>query len=94
MDETQTTSMNEGLKINLNATIEVELTKEGLAAYSAYKKAYKQLLRKTGIDYDLLDLPDNIWRGQLWEAINIFGPKIGMGQPVPFVDNVFTLIEN
>lgn len=85
--------MDEEIKINLNAIIEVELTKEGLSAYQAYKNVYKETLQRAGIDHEVLDLPDNVWRGHLWEAISIFGSSIGIGQPVPFVDNVFTLVE-
>ncbi len=85
--------MADGIKINLNAIIEVELTPVGLAAYQAYKDECNNLLKEAGSTYAAPEISGSTWRGHLWEAITIFGDVIGFGMPVPFVDNEFTVVK-
>ena len=81
------------MKINLNVMIEAELTPVGLAAYQAHKDECNSMLKAAGSTYAAPEITSPMWRGQLWEAITIFGDVIGFGMPVPFADNTFTLVD-
>ncbi len=79
--------MAETVHVNMNDTIEVTLTAEGLAVFRANERREADVCALAGVTTDPHHMPDHVWRGTMWEAFEIFGAHISMGSPVPFDKN-------
>ena len=77
--------MKKGTAINLNRTVKVFLTKEGINIIYDYYKTTKIETKIQMPNYSITML--------LWELINIFAESLYMGCNIPFVDNQIILIE-
>lgn len=69
-----------GISVNVNARVEVTLSESGLRRINDY---YDSLfppgssIRK----FARLRQVEKLWRGQLWELMDIWGPEMYMGNP-------------
>jgi hypothetical protein len=79
------------LEININEGVSVQLTEQGLTIYVAY---LRQLAIAAGLSWDAVrsapnpDTDDGWYHFEFWRLMQIFGPRIAMGRPVSFVNNV------
>ncbi len=62
--------------INLNVAVEATLTDHGLDVFRRHEKKWGDIVPGR---FNPVELPGNVWRGQLWEAFQIFGPDTYMG---------------
>jgi hypothetical protein len=68
--------------MNINDKVKVQLTPFGA---DIWNKQYDSL--KIPADYIPTKVkPLDYIETQLWDAMNVFGPHIGLGKDVPFVD--------
>lgn len=70
------------IKFNINDNVYVKLTNEGKRAYQEYRSKYD--LNALGIKAPTVKKENGYSVFQMWEVMQIFGPYIYMGCPVPF----------
>lgn len=74
-------------KVNINNTAQARLTEHGLRILREYEDAvYIPLQYRNSVT------DGNLWKGQVWHLMRVFGPAIVMGDLL-FVDNIIEVSE-
>lgn len=77
------------MKLNLNQTCKVVLTRSGAEQYNNYINSFNYPAEYARPK----KRPGEELKTQLWDLFHIFGNHIGLGLSVPFEDNVIELGE-
>lgn len=84
------------MKMNLNDTVKVKLTDEGIKILKERYQYFNRMLAKQSIPIEPFELKldaEGYYHAQLWHLLEDFGDKVFLGCEVPFENNVIEVDE-